>query len=68
MLAASSSTGAGDFGGGGKISAAQSAFNEQISYTLDRLTADVKMLKRLDIKMNKELVSKPYAYIDKLKE
>ena len=69
MLAATSSSGPGDYGGGGgKISRAQESFNEQINEDVNKLLADVKMLKRLDTKMNKELVSKPYIYIDKVKE
>lgn len=35
---------------------------------IDGLQTEVDRLKRIDFRLNKELVSKPYAYIDKVKE
>lgn len=46
----------GGGGGGGKINAAQASFNELVSERIDGLDKDVQMLKRIDTKMNKELV------------
>lgn len=43
-------------------------FNDMIADKMDAIENDVKMLKRIDIRMNKELVSKPYLYIDGVKD
>jgi hypothetical protein len=55
-------------GGSGKISGAQQEFNILVGKKLEELKTDVDKLKRIDFRLNQELVSKPYAYIDKIKE
>lgn len=35
---------------------------------ISQLSLEVERLQRLDLRMNKELVKKPYQYIDKVRE
>lgn len=55
-------------GKGGSVSDAQKGFNRKIESTVDDIIEQVNRLQRLDHRLNKELVNKPYAYIDKVKE
>ena len=55
-------------GGGGKISAAQQKFNEKVRERLEDIDQEVEKLQRIDFRLNKELVQKPYLYIDKVRD
>ena len=35
---------------------------------LDKHNSEIERLQRIDFRLNKELVQKPYLYIDKVKE
>jgi hypothetical protein len=39
-----------------------------MSEKLDNHDSEINRLKRIDFRLNKELVQKPYAYIDKVKQ
>lgn len=54
--------------GGGKISGAQQEFNNMVRERLDDTEREVNRLQRIDFRLNKELVQKPYAYIDKIRD
>jgi hypothetical protein len=52
----------------GSVSKAQKDFNRKMESTVDDVIEQVNRLQRLDHRLNKELVNKPYAYIDKVKD
>lgn len=58
----------GEGAGNGKISKAQQAFNSMVEERISQLTLEVERLQRIDLRINKELVKKPYQYIDKVRE
>lgn len=67
MMAAAGASGAADEDdkdGGG---AGQDMFKE-IEERLDNHEKDIKRLLRIDFRLNKELVQKPYTYIDNVKD
>ena len=53
--------------GGGGQSHAQKEFNTNVAERLAEMEKEIERLRRIDTRLNKELVSKPYAYIDKVK-
>lgn len=59
---------AGGGAGSGKISAAQQKFNEKVRERLEDIDLEVEKLQRIDFRLNKELVQKPYLYIDKVRD
>ena len=58
----------GDQDDGGAITNKQEIFNRKFIARLEKTDEQVAKLLRVDFRLNKELVQKPYAYIDKLKE
>lgn len=55
-------------GNDGKVSNLQRKFNENVEKRIIELERETQRLQRVDFKLNNELVRKPYAYIDKVKE
>ena len=60
--------GSGGNAGGGGMSKQQIAINNRVQEQLEDLDQEVNRLQRIDIRLNKELVEKPYLYIDKIKK
>ena len=58
----------GDQDDGAAITNKQEIFNRKFIQRLEKMDDQVAKLLRVDFRLNKELVQKPYAYIDKLKE
>lgn len=52
----------------GGVSPQQQTFNDMVHERLSQIDGDLTRLNRIDTKMNKELVQKPYQYIDRLKD
>ena len=66
-MAAAGATGAADEDDKDGAGAGQDMFKE-IEDRLDNHEKDIKRLLRIDFRLNKELVQKPYAYIDNVKD
>ena len=60
--------GGGGGGGDGRVSGAQQQFNKQVRERLDDLAHDVDRLLKLDTRLNRDLIKRPYEYIDKIKD
>jgi len=50
------------------INREQLDFNGQVEGRLDEIDRELHRLQRIDIRMNKTLVSKPYTYIDDIRD
>lgn len=50
------------------MSAAQLQILAELKERVEIHDSEIERLQRIDFRLSKELVSKPYAYIDKLKE
>lgn len=52
----------------GKISGAQQQFNEKVKERIEEIGDDLDRLMKLDTRINRDLIKKPYEYIDKVKD
>mmetsp|Transcript_11573 Transcript_11573/g.17482 ORF Transcript_11573/g.17482 Transcript_11573/m.17482 type:complete len:134 (+) Transcript_11573:773-1174(+) len=67
-VTAAESAGAGAGIDTGIVSKEQSQFNSNMQGRLADIEREIIRLQRIDFRLNKDLVSKPYGYIDRLRE